>query len=143
MDAWKSAARARRRVAADGSHRANLANMNTTRTGDGGAYIPVRLVSGPDENFDKSCAGRHGSEGAHGQGRAGLRRREQSGTACEVYEPGHPHAESDGFVTYPQISHSEEMTLMVRPARAYEANLVAFASAQQMYSSALQIGGRQ
>ena len=57
-----------------------------------------------------------------------------------VYEPGHPHADAQGFVTYPNVSHAEEMTLMVKTSRAYEANLVALAAAQQIYSSALQLG---
>ena len=122
----------------------NLANMNTTRTGDGGAYIPVRLVSGPDENFAQILRRADGQEGSARPVGVRVYGVEQlSGAAREVYEPGHPHASPDGFVTYPQISHAEEMTLLVQSARVYEANLVAFASAQQMYSSALQIGGRQ
>ena len=117
----------------------NLANMNTTRTGDGGAYIPLRLVSGPAESFQRVLAQETGNP-AHPKGvrvyeieRAdqGLRR---------VYEPGHPDADPQGFVTYPNISQAGEMSLMVKTSRVYEANLVAMAAAQQIYSSALQLG---
>lgn len=121
----------------------NLANMNTTRTGDGTPYLPLRLVSGPDETFEQ-ILGRAGGEGPGsptGVRVFGLEAIDNG--VRRAYEPDHPHADVDGFVTYPNVSHSEEMTLMVRTARAYEANLVAMASAQQMYSSALQIGGRQ
>jgi flagellar basal-body rod protein FlgC len=43
-------------------------------------------------------------------------------------------------VTYPAISQAEEMSMLVKTQRAYEANLVALSAAQRMYSSALQVG---
>jgi flagellar basal-body rod protein FlgC len=58
----------------------------------------------------------------------------------QVYDPGHPHADEAGFVTMPAISQAEEMSLMIKTQRSYEANLVALAAATQMYSAALQIG---
>ena len=121
----------------------NIANINTTRTADGGNYVPLRLVSGPVESFEQVLSEAGKSPGTQPLGvrvygiepsDAGVRR---------VFEPGHPHADAEGFVSYPNISHAEEMTLMVKTSRAYEANLVALAAAQQIYSSALQIGGRQ
>lgn len=115
----------------------NLANMNTTRTGDGGAYKPLRLVSGPDESFEQTLETQQALQ------MKGVRvfniEQMDNGTRL-AYEPDHPHADVDGFVSYPNISHASEMTLMIKAARAYEANLVAMSSAQQMYSSALQIG---
>ena len=62
------------------------------------------------------------------------------GARRRVYDPNHPPAGMDGFVSSPGVSHSEEMTLMIKTTRAYEANLAAMAAAQQIYSSALQIG---
>jgi flagellar basal-body rod protein FlgC len=117
----------------------NLANVNTTRTGDGGAYLPLRLVSGPGETFQQVLS----EEKAQGQTLGGVTVygiEPTDSAARRVYEPNHPHAEVDGFVSYPGVNHSEEMTLMIKTARAYEANLVAMAAAQQIYSSALQIG---
>lgn len=117
----------------------NLANINTTRTGDGGSYQPVRLVSGPVETFEQALNGVE-SEGRslHGVTVYGIEPTDAA--ARRVYDPDHPHADVDGFVTYPGVSHPEEMTLMVKTARAYEANLAAMAAARQIYSSALQIG---
>lgn len=117
----------------------NLANVNTTRTGDGGAYLPLRLVSGPGETFQQVLS----EQRAQGQALGGVTVygiEPTDSAARRVYEPHHPHAEVDGFVSYPGVNHSEEMTLMIKTARAYEANLVAMAAAQQIYSSALQIG---
>ncbi|MDD3799226.1 MAG: flagellar basal body rod protein FlgC [Novosphingobium sp.] len=118
----------------------NLANMNTTRTGDGGSYIPKRLVSGPVESFHRVLADETASAPVHPQGVRVYGIEAQDNGVKRVYEPGHPHADAQGFVTYPNVSHAGEMTLMVRTSRAYEANLVAMAAAQQIYSSALQLG---
>jgi flagellar basal-body rod protein FlgC len=116
----------------------NLANMESSAGADGKNYVPLRLVSGPGESFGQVLDGLKNPGGVKVYGiepaSAGTR---------QVYDPGHPHADAQGFVTYPNVSHAEEMTLMVKTARAYEANLVAMAAAQQMYSSALQIGRQQ
>ncbi len=118
----------------------NLANMQTTRTGDGGSYIPLRLVSGPVESFRRILAQEQASAPAHPKGVRVYGIEAQDAAVRQVYEPGHPHADPQGFVTYPAISHAEEMSLMIKATRAYEANLVAMAAAQQIYSSALQLG---
>jgi flagellar basal-body rod protein FlgC len=60
--------------------------------------------------------------------------------ARRSFEPTHPHADADGFVTYPNVDHAAEMTLMIRASRAYEANLAALSIAQDMYARALDIG---
>ena len=115
---------------------ANIANINTTRTAEGGAYVAKRLVSGPVEGFgailqgdDKPSAGvmvyQIASNNAPGR---------------QVYNPDHPHADERGLVTIPAISQAEEMSLMIKTQRSYEANLVALSAAQQMYSAALQVG---
>jgi flagellar basal-body rod protein FlgC len=116
----------------------NLANMDSSSGANGKGYVPLRLVSGPSESFGQVLGGLQSPGGVKVFGiepnNAGTRR---------VYEPSHPHADADGFVTYPNVSHAEEMALMVKTSRAYEANLVAMAAAQQIYSSALQIGRQQ
>ena len=118
----------------------NLANMNTSRTGDGGSYVPLRLVSGPVESFHKAME-RHTDGGTpHPQGVRVYAIEASDRGIRRVYEPVHPHADPQGFVAYPNISHAEEMSLMVKTSRAYEANLVAMAAAQQIYASALQLG---
>jgi flagellar basal-body rod protein FlgC len=99
----------------------NLANMNTSRTGSGEPFQPMRLVSGP-------------------QGTRVLGVEAMPGNGRRVHEPNHPHADAEGFVTYPDIDHAGEMMLLMRASRTYEANLTALNMAQQMYSKALELG---
>ena len=116
----------------------NLANVNSTRTASGDTFRAMRLLSGPDESFPTLL-----SRGALGKGAGGVRvtgLEAAPGSIRRVYEPAHPHAGADGFVTYPGVDHAGEMTLMVKTARAYEANLTAMNIAHQMYSRALDLG---
>lgn len=115
----------------------NLANLNSTRTADGGAYTPMRLVSGPQKSFNSLLAGASANVLAGVQA-YGVER--EAGSVRRVYEPNHPHADANGFVTYPEIDRAGEMTLMIQASRSYEANLVALNLAHQMYSRALDLG---
>ena len=115
----------------------NIANANTSRTGDGGAYHPMQLVSGPKASFDDIVA-QGAADGLQGVRVYGVER--QGGGTRRVYEPAHPHADGEGFVTYPDINRATEMTSMIKTSRAYEANLVALNISMQMYSRALEIG---
>lgn len=116
---------------------ANLANLNTTRTALGEPYQPLRLVSGPRMDFNAHLSEAAGLAGVEVYGV------EATGAAPRrVHEPDHPHADAEGFVTYPGVDHAGEMALMVQTARAYEANLVALNAGRQMYAKALEIGRR-
>ncbi|MBM3791531.1 MAG: flagellar basal body rod protein FlgC [Acidobacteria bacterium] len=55
------------------------------------------------------------------------------------YEPGHPHADKDGYVLYPNINPMEEMVNMLSAARSYEANLQAVTTAKDMTQKTLEI----
>ena len=118
----------------------NLANVGTTRTGLGEAYRPMRLVSGPAGGFEAML--QKGADPATLKGVAVYGVESTATPPRRVYEPTHPHADTDGFVTYPGVDHAAEMTLLVKTARAYEANLVALNTARQMYVRALDIGKR-
>lgn len=120
---------------------ANIANMNTTRTADGGPYVARRLVSGPVDGFPAALRAAGGTYDV--RPRRGVMVYEIAPTNAgvrQVYNPEHPHADEAGLVALPAISQAEEMSLMIKTQRSYEANLVALAAAQQMYSAALQIG---
>lgn len=115
----------------------NLANMNTTRTVSGQPYQPVRLLSGPKETFAAQLKG-HAPASLDGVTVIGIEA--VPGSARRVYDPTHPHADADGFVTYPAVDQAQEMALMVKTARVYEADLAAMSIAAQMYSKALELG---
>lgn len=112
----------------------NLANMNSTRGMDGEVYRPLTLVSGPAESFSATL------ETAEPRGVRIIGVEAQAESLRRVLEPHHPHADAEGFVTYPNVDHAREMTLMIRASRAYEANLAAVTIAQDMYRSALDMG---
>lgn len=117
----------------------NLANMNSTRGPDGAPFQPQRLVSGPVGNFrDALAASAASHERASGVAVLGIE--PIAAGERRVFEPDHPHADADGFVSYPNVDHAGEMTLMLRASRAYEANLAAIEIAQQMYASAFELG---
>jgi flagellar basal-body rod protein FlgC len=58
------------------------------------------------------------------------------------YEPGHPHADTRGYVAYPAIDQATEMVNMSAALRAYEANVVALNASRTMAARALEIGGQ-
>ena len=115
----------------------NLANMNTSRTMGGGPYRAMRLVSGPRLDFGTLMSG--GAEQPMGVEVLALEPT-MGGGVRRVHEPGHPDADAQGFVTYPDIDHASEMTLLIKTSRVYEANLTALSIAQQMYSRAAELG---
>lgn len=115
----------------------NLANMNSTRGADGGVFRPLRLLSGPSSDFATTLS--H-TERQAPQGVRVLAVEPQAEALRRVFDPQHPHADPDGFVTYPNVDHAAEMTMMIRASRAYEANLAAFSIAQDMYGRALDMG---
>ncbi|MDO9630313.1 MAG: flagellar basal body rod protein FlgC, partial [Humidesulfovibrio sp.] len=57
-----------------------------------------------------------------------------------VMEPGHPDADKDGYVNYPDINVVEEMANMITTMRSYEANVQAIQDTKAMFNKALQIG---
>jgi flagellar basal-body rod protein FlgC len=58
----------------------------------------------------------------------------------QVYEPGHPDADQNGYVQYPDINVVEEMTNMIQVSRSYEANTSTISTIKAMYNKALDIG---
>lgn len=115
----------------------NIANANTVRTASGAPYRALRLLSGPKDGFERALASGDTT---------GLRGVESYSLEAinlpprRVYEPDNPQADPDGFVGYPAFSHAEQMTLLVKTARAYEANLVVMNAARQMYLRAMDLG---
>ena len=57
-----------------------------------------------------------------------------------TYDPSHPDADEDGYVTYPNVNTVTEMTNLIDASRAYEANITAINATKSMTTQALQIG---
>jgi len=58
----------------------------------------------------------------------------------KIYQPGHPAADQQGYVTYPGLSMVDEMTTLLQASRAYEANVKVINTAHSLYLQALNIG---
>ncbi|MFO7178185.1 MAG: flagellar basal body rod protein FlgC [Pseudomonadota bacterium] len=114
----------------------NLANARTTRTAEGGPYRRI------DPVFEAVALDRMRAGGAvNGVSLARVARIEQDqrpGTM--VYEPGHPDANAEGYVEYPNVNAVEEMVNMITASRAYEAGITSIETIKRMARSALEIG---
>jgi flagellar basal-body rod protein FlgC len=118
----------------------NIANANTTRTALGEPYQPLRLVSGPRLEFSERLTSAREAMSAGGVVVYGVE--PIAAEPRRVYEPAHPHADGEGYVTYPGFDHASEMVLLMQSSRVYEANVVALNLARQMYAKAMEIGRR-
>ena len=118
----------------------NLANAKTTRTPDGGPYVrkSVIMAAKPVDEmgtrhmatpFDRAM-----------RGVEVLHIASDSRPWKRVYEPGHPDADEDGYVFYPDINVVEEMANLMTAQRGYEASVATIDSAKAMYTKALEIG---
>jgi flagellar basal-body rod protein FlgC len=56
-----------------------------------------------------------------------------------VYDPSHPDADENGYVTYPNVNIITEMTNMIDASRAYEANSTAFNASKSMALQGLEL----
>lgn len=56
-----------------------------------------------------------------------------------VYDPGHPDANKDGYVSYPNVNVAVEMADLVSAQRAYDANVTVILSDKKMAAKALEI----
>ena len=120
----------------------NLANVNTTKGADGGPYrrqevmMQARPASG---NIAGAQAG-GAPPGATAYGTVVSQVISDQNPPRLEYDPGHPDANADGYVAYPNVSPVEEMVDMITASRAYEAGITSLTTAVSMAERALSIG---
>ncbi|MGE3759583.1 MAG: flagellar basal body rod protein FlgC [Pseudobdellovibrionaceae bacterium] len=118
----------------------NIANINTTRTPEGGPYRRKDVVfeAMPDaRNFGEMIT----TPPNDNMQRVQVTDVISDDKAVELrYEPDHPDANEQGYVAYPKINLMEEMANMIQATRGYEANVSAIQASKDMAMSALQIG---
>ena len=137
----------------------NIANIETTRTPEGGPYRRKQVVFSEDAQsgtfaHSLKCATtemqqtdrRHMAS----SGRTSIVRNEIAGVSSEeleagpdcfklLYDPTHPDADEDGYVAMPDINVITEMVEMMGATRAYEANISVTRAAKSMFQEALNI----
>lgn len=120
----------------------NIANAQTTRTAEGGAYQRQDVVfaaEGRPSFLPAFLAARRGdAQTVQGGVRvAEITTDTQPGE--RIYDPTHPDADANGYVTYPNVNPVVEMTNMLSATRSYEANLMVIEAAKRMALKALDI----
>jgi flagellar basal-body rod protein FlgC len=118
---------------------ANMANAETTRTSQGGAYRRQLLVfrAQPMLRFPQVLA-RLRPAAPDG----GVRVERVVADASPMpsrYEPGHPDADGNGYVTYPNVNPVMEMADLLNAVRSYQLNAAAVQAAKSMIQQSLQI----
>jgi flagellar basal-body rod protein FlgC len=119
----------------------NLANAQTTRGADGQPYRRKEVVlaerQGPG-TFGAALAGAMGRGGASGGVQVATIAQDQT-PLKQVYDPGHPDADANGYVQMPNVDPVAEMVDLISAQRAYEANVTAMQAAKQMFSKTLEL----
>jgi len=116
----------------------NLANIQTTRTEEGGPYRKKEVVFTPSEMSDGRAFKDILSEKVEGVKVEEIS--ESSKPFERVYDPGHPDADQDGYVSLPNVNLMEEMADMIAATRAYEANVNVVQTTKEMFLKSLEIG---
>ena len=102
----------------------NMSNLNTVRPTNEDAFQTRYVIANPIQGGGTQVAGI-----ALGSAEGRL-----------VYEPGNPLADAEGYVKYPDIDMSSQMTQMIMAQRGYQANAAVVDRATAAYQAALQIG---
>ncbi|MCD6304658.1 MAG: flagellar basal body rod protein FlgC [Deltaproteobacteria bacterium] len=118
----------------------NLANINTTRTPEGGPYRRKDVVfeSEPVQGLFENALELSLSRKVSGVRVADII--EDPRPPLSKFDPQHPDADSKGYIKVPRINLMEEMVNMMSAARSYEANVTAMKATKDMASKALEIG---
>lgn len=127
-----SAQRARAEVLVE-----NLANADTTRTPDGGPYRRKDVVfetSPVAEEFSSIFARQVGTGGVAVAGIV-----TDTSEPQRRYMPGHPDADADGYVSFPNVNPAEDMVDLMDAARGYEANVAAITAVKDMIQRSIDL----
>jgi flagellar basal-body rod protein FlgC len=124
----------------------NIANAQTTKTDEGGPYKRQDVVftaASSKSGLPDFIANRLGSSVPAGQNDKGVQVAKiitDESEGAKVYDPSHPDADENGYVTYPNVDLVTEMTNMLSATRSYEANLAVVDASKSMALKALNIG---
>jgi flagellar basal-body rod protein FlgC len=135
----------------------NIANVETTRTEEGGPYRRKRVIleSKSADGFEsvlrkktskltttnaKHISGSKKIQISNNQEISVKTKVEQDEAEFKVvYDPNHPDANEEGYVYFPNVNLVSEMVDMITASRGYEANLSAIDAAKKMAKAALDI----
>ena len=115
----------------------NIANVNTTRTEEGGPYRRKEVV------FQESLLNaRNNITGQMEKKSFGVKVTEimeDDENFKIIYDPNHPDADEDGYVMMPNVNMVDEMISLIKTQRSYEANITALNTSKNILKKALEI----
>ena len=116
----------------------NIANVNTTRTEEGGPYQRKTIV------FQEALKKSSNQLNLNNQKSFGVRTTEiaTDETVVMTYDPSHPDANAEGYVASSNVNMADEMVNMMNTIRAYEANATALEAGKDMLKQALLISAK-
>jgi flagellar basal-body rod protein FlgC len=118
----------------------NIANVNTTRDENGNPYRR-KVVTFAEKDATPFGEILMKAAGTTGSGVKVSQIAEDNTTEMrKVYDPSHPDADADGYVTYPNVNIVQEMTDLIDASRSYEANVTAFNATKSMALKGLEVG---
>jgi len=111
----------------------NLANADSTKGANGQPYQRQEVVLE---------AGGQSFSDVLGNAQAGVQATgivNDPAPGRKVYDPSHPDADAQGYVTLPNVNTVTEMTDLITESRSYEANVQAMDTAKQLYLKTLEV----
>ncbi|HKG38788.1 MAG TPA: flagellar basal body rod protein FlgC [Conexibacter sp.] len=123
----------------------NLANAQTTQGANGQPYrrreVVLQEAQAGGQSFGSmltsAVAGSASASPVNGVQVAGVV--EDPAAPRRVYDPGHPDADAQGYVSLPNVNPVTEMVDLIGASRSYEANVTAMQAAKQIFSKTLEL----
>lgn len=120
----------------------NIANLETTRTPEGGPYRRREVIFAAvsnDRTFEQELREQDRSLSDSTEVKV-VGVVQDTRAPIVKYDPGHPDANQEGYVELPNINLMEEMANLMLASRSYEANTAAFNASKNMAQAALDLG---
>lgn len=115
----------------------NIANVNTTRTEEGGPYRRKEVLFQENlANIKSQFTGKNEKKSL-GVKVTGIA--EDTENLKYIYDPEHPDADEEGYVLMPNVNMVDEMIALINTQRSYEANITAFNTSKSILKKALEI----
>jgi flagellar basal-body rod protein FlgC len=132
----------------------NLANAQTTKAANGQPYqrqeVELQQTGSASSNFEATLSEALGSSGAQSGGDGALTHPPAGGVQVagivadktpdqEVYDPGNPEANAQGYVKMPNVNTVTEMVDLISESRSYQSDVTAMQTAKSMFTDTLGI----
>jgi flagellar basal-body rod protein FlgC len=118
----------------------NLANANTTKAANGLPYQrqEVELEQVGSSGFGSALSGAIQQAGAAAPGGVRVNGIVADATPDQqIYDPGNPEANAQGYVKLPNVSTVTEMTDLISESQSYQSDVTAMQTSKSMFTATL------